>query len=549
VVEPGQGGRVEAADAPWWRSAVIYQIYPRSFADSDGDGIGDLPGIRSRLGHLRELGVDAVWISPFYPSPMADAGYDVSDYRDVEPIFGTLADADALLADAHAIGLKVIVDLVPNHTSDRHAWFRTALAAKPGSRERARYLFREGRGEHGEVPPNDWVSNFGGPAWTRVTEPDGTPGQWYLHLFDPKQPDLDWTNAEVVAEFESVLRFWLDRGIDGFRIDVAHGLAKDPEMPDLGGNWATGGPAVEGHPHWDRDEVHEVYRGWRRLTDSYAGDDRIFVGEVWVQTPEQLARYLRPDELHTAFNFTYLLAPWDAKALHAAIDDSIDALAAVGAPATWVLSNHDVVRHLTRYGGGALGTRRARAATLLTLALPGGAYVYQGEELGLPEVTDLPPEVRQDPAFARYDPALVRADGGGGLRDGCRVPIPWSGDAPPFGFGPGKGQPWLPQPAGWADLTVERQEADPTSMLSLYRAALALRRDRPELGDGTMMWIDTAGELLAFRRDPGFVCVVNVGDEPAAAPDAVRDGALLLSSGPLEPDGRLPGATSAWYVV
>jgi alpha-glucosidase len=541
VVEPGQGGRVEAADAPWWRSAVIYQIYPRSFADSDGDGIGDLPGIRSRLGHLRDLGVDAVWISPFYPSPMADAGYDVSDYRDVEPIFGTLADADALLADAHAIGLKVIVDLVPNHTSDRHAWFRTALAATPGSRERARYLFREGRGPDGAQPPNDWVSLFGGPAWTRVTEPDGTPGQWYLHLFDPKQPDLDWTNPEVVEEFQAILRFWLDRGVDGFRIDVAHGLAKDPQMPDVGERWIAAGPAEAGHPMWDRDEVHEVYRNWRRVTDSYPGD-RVFVGEVWVQTPAQLARYLRPDELHTAFNFTYLLAPWEAKALHAAIDESIDALSAVGAPATWVLSNHDVVRHVTRYGGGALGTRRARAASLLTLALPGGAYVYQGEELGLAEVEDLPPEVRQDPAFAR-------TAGEDGLRDGCRVPIPWSGDAPPFGFGPGEGQPWLPQPAGWADLTVERQEADPASMLSLYRAALALRRDRPELGDGTMMWIDTAGELLAFRRDPGFVCVVNVGDEPAAAPDAVRDGALLLSSGPLEPDGRLPGATSAWYVV
>jgi alpha-glucosidase len=545
-VEPGQ-----PADVPWWRSAVIYQIYPRSFADSDGDGIGDLPGIRSRLRYLRDLGVDAVWLSPFYPSPMADAGYDVSDHRDIEPIFGTLADADALLAEAHALGLKVIVDLVPNHTSDEHEWFRAALAAGPGSRERRRYLFRDGRGEHGEIPPNDWVSNFGGPAWTRVTGPDGTEGQWYLHLFDPKQPDLDWTNPEVVAEFAAILRFWLDRGVDGFRIDVAHGLAKDPEMPDLQGRWETGGPAVVGHPHWDRDEVHEVYRGWRRIADSYPGDDRIFVGEVWVQTPERLARYLRPDELHTAFNFTYLLAPWDAKALRAAIDESIDALSAVGAPATWVLSNHDVVRHVTRYGGGGdrsghdapdRGLRRARAAALLTLSLPGGAYVYQGEELGLAEVVDLPPDVRQDPAFAR-------TNGEEGLRDGCRVPIPWSGEAPPFGFGPGDGQPWLPQPAEWAESTVEKQLADPSSMLSLYRAALALRRDRTELGDGTMAWIDTGGDVLAFRRDPGFVCVVNVGDAPAAPPDAVRGGALLLSSDPLEPDGTLPGATAAWYLV
>ena len=544
---------------------MIYQIYPRSFADSDGDGVGDLPGIRARLPYLRQLGVDAVWISPFYPSPMADAGYDVSDYRDVEPIFGRLADADALIAEAHELGIRVIIDLVPNHTSDEHEWFRAALAAAPGSPERARYIFRDGRGEHGEIPPNDWISNFGGPAWTRVSDRSGhdasTPrcdrsgrpvpdqtGQWYLHLFDSKQPDLDWTNPEVIEEFESILRFWLDRGVDGFRIDVAHGLAKDPEMPDLQGEWATGGPAVEGHPHWDRDEVHEVYRGWRRVTDAYPGD-RVFVGEVWVQTPERLARYLRNDELHTAFNFTYLLASWDAKSLRTAIDDSIDALSAVGAPATWVLSNHDVVRHVTRYGSNRSGpdapdqgTRRARAATLLTLALPGGAYVYQGEELGLPEVVDLPPEVRQDPAF-------VRTAGEDGMRDGCRVPIPWSGDAPPFGFGPGPGQPWLPQPLDWAALTVEKQLADPTSMLALYRSALELRHDRPELGDGTMAWIDTDGEVLAFRRDPGFVCVVNVGDDPAPPPDAVRDGALLLSSDPLEPDGSLPGATSAWYVV
>jgi len=483
---------------------------------------------------------------------MADAGYDVSDYRDIEPIFGTLADADALLADAHAAGLKVIIDLVPNHTSDEHEWFRAALAAAPGSPERARYLFRDGRGPDGAEPPNDWVSLFGGPAWARVTEADGGgdrsghdasdhKAQWYLHLFDPKQPDLDWTNPEVVAEFESILRFWLDRGVDGFRIDVAHGLAKDPTMPDVSDRWIATGPAAAGHPMWDRDEVHEVYRGWRRVSDDYPGD-RVFVGEVWVQTPERLARYLRADELHTAFNFTYLLAPWDAKALHTAIDESIDALSAVGAPATWVLSNHDVVRHVTRYGGGPLGTRRARAAALLTLSLPGGAYVYQGEELGLPEVLDLPGEVRQDPAFAR-------TNGEDGLRDGCRVPIPWSGDAPPFGFGPGDGQPWLPQPADWAELTVEKQDGDPSSMLALYRAALALRRDRPELGDGTMAWIDTAGEVLAFRRDPGFVCVVNVGEEPAAPPDAVRDGAVLLSSDPLEADGRLPGTTSAWYAV
>jgi alpha-glucosidase len=528
--------------APWWRDAVIYQIYVRSFMDSDGDGIGDLPGIRSRLPYLRELGVDALWLNPFYPSPQADAGYDVSNYRDVDPRFGKLADFDELVRNAHALGLRVIIDLVPNHTSSEHAWFRAALAAGRGSRERARYIFRDGRGPGGDEPPNDWGSNFGGPGWTRVTEPDGAPGQWYLHLFAPEQPDLDWTNPEVRAEFDSILRFWLDRGVDGFRIDVAHGLAKDPEMPDLAGNFAISGPAMEGHPHWDVDEVHDVYRAWRRVSDSYPGE-RMFVAEVWVQRPQRLALYLRPDELHTAFNFGFLLAPWDARALRAAINESITALAEVGAPTSWVLSNHDVMRHVTRYGGGELGTRRARAAALLMLALPGGAYVYQGEELGLPEVTDLPDGVRQDPTF-------FRTGGAEPGRDGCRVPLPWSGKEPPFGFGPA-GASWLPQPADWAELTVERQETDPGSMLTLYRNALRLRRELPALGDGCLTWIEAGEDVLAFRREPGFVCVVNVGDQPADLPREALGGAarVLLTSGPTDDDGRIPAATATWYAA
>lgn len=528
------------SDRPWWRHAVIYQIYPRSFADSDGDGIGDLPGIRSRLPYLRDLGVDAVWLSPFYPSPQADAGYDVADYRDVDPLFGTLADADALIGEAHASGIRVIVDLVPNHTSSEHAWFRAALAAPPGSRERARYIFRDGAGPDGAEPPNNWASRFGGGAWTRISEPDGTPGQWYLHLFDPAQPDLDWTNDEVRAEFESVLRFWLDRGVDGFRIDVAHGLAKDPELPDLGDEHATPGQAPEGHPHWDVDEVHDVYRAWRRVVDSYAGD-RVFVGEIWVQSLDRLALYLRPDELHTAFNFTFLLAPWDATALRAAVDDTIEALSVVGAPATWVLSNHDVVRHVTRYGGGEPGTRRARAAALLMLALPGGAYVYQGEELGLPEVLALPPAVRQDPTFRR----TAGQDVG---RDGCRVPLPWSGSRPSYGFGPGPAS-WLPQPAEWAALTAERQAGDPASVLTLYRAALRTRRELPALGDGALTWLSAGADVLAFRREPGFVCVVNVGDRPAAPPEEVRGRTPVLASAPLGDGRTLPAATAAWYVL
>jgi alpha-glucosidase len=526
-----------SAAEPWWRSAVIYQVYVRSFADADGDGIGDLAGIRSRLDHIAGLGVDAIWLNPFYPSPQADAGYDVTDHRGVDPTFGTLADIDGLVGEAHGRGLRVIIDLVPNHTSDTHPWFRAALAGAPGSPERRRYLFRDGRGPRGDQPPNDWRSVFGGTAWARVVEPDGTAGQWYLHLFAPEQPDLDWTNEEVRAEFDSILRFWLDRGVDGFRIDVAHGLAKDPAMPDMTGAFDAAGPATEGHPFWDRDDVHEIYRRWRRISDSYPGDVT-FVGEAWVQSPRRLSRYLRADELHTAFNFNFLLAPWDAGALRQAVDDTIDALAEVGAPPTWVLSNHDVVRHVTRYGGGEVGTRRARAAALLMLALPGGAYVYQGEELGLPQVTDLPDEVLQDPTF-------VRSGGAERGRDGCRVPMPWSGRRPPFGFASGAGaDPWLPQPQAWASLTVERQDADPASMLSLYRDALRLRKRLLKGGARPLAWLEAGEGVLAFTRGPGFACAVNLGTETVKVS---VPGRVVVASGPLGADGRIPADTAAWF--
>ncbi len=531
-----------AASGPWWRGAVIYQVYLRSFADSNGDGLGDLPGVRSRLPYLHDLGIDAVWLNPFYPSPQVDAGYDVTDYRDVDARFGTLADFDQLVESAHGFGLRVIIDLVPNHTSSEHPWFRAALRSRPGSAERARYVFRDGRGPTGAEPPNDWVSVFGGPAWTRVTGADGRPEQWYLHLFAAEQPDLDWTNPEVRAEFESILRFWLDRGVDGFRIDVAHGLAKDPALPDLAARFASAGPAYTGHPHWDQDAVHEVYRSWRRVSDAYPGDPT-FVAEAWVHTPEQLARYVRPDELHTAFNFNFLLAPWDARALHTAIEDSMEALAAVGAPATWVLSNHDVVRHVTRYGGGAVGTRRARAAALLLLALPGSAYVYQGDELGLPEVVDLPDAVRQDPTF-------FRTGGSERGRDGSRVPLPWSGTRAPFGFGPAGSTPWLPQPPAWAELSVERQQADPTSMLRLYQAALRLRHELPSFRGQEFAWKDVGGRALAFRRGRDVWCVVNVGNRPL---DPRRLGfahaRVLLASQPLAGSGQIPGDTAAWYTT
>ncbi|TVT45380.1 glycoside hydrolase family 13 protein [Amycolatopsis rhizosphaerae] len=533
-------------DTGWWRDAAIYQVYLRSLADSDGDGVGDLAGVRSRLPYLRDLGVDALWLTPWYPSPMADGGYDVADYRDIDPLFGTLAEAGALIRAAHEHGLRLIIDLVPNHTSVRHRWFQEALAAAPGSRARDRYLFRDGspRG----LPPNDWQSVFGGSAWTRVQD-----GQWYLHLFDPSQPDLNWENPEVRTAFEDILRFWFDRGVDGFRIDVAHGLIKQAGLPHLGSRQAglIEPPARHRHPYWDRDEVHEIYRSWRRISESY-GPDRIFVAEAWVARPDRLARYVRPDELHTAFNFDFLRCSWDPAALRSVIDSSLQSLHAVGAPATWVLSNHDVVRHVTRYGrpttrgrgpqhehGGpvdlAVGRRRARAALLLMYALPGGVYCYQGEELGLDEVTDLPESVLQDPTWERS--GHTRRG-----RDGCRVPLPWRGTRPPFGFGPDGSTPWLPQPERWRSLTVAAQERDPGSMLNLYRAALRLRHEHPALGDGELSWLDSPPGVLCFRREPGLVCMANLSPVPCPLPSHEQ---VVLASEPLE-DGKLPTDTAVW---
>ncbi|MFE5490900.1 alpha-amylase family glycosyl hydrolase [Streptomyces virginiae] len=673
------------ASGDWWRDAVIYQVYVRSFADSDGDGIGDLRGVRSRLPHLARLGVDAVWLTPFYVSPQADGGYDVADYRAVDPLFGDLADADELVRAAHGLGLRVIVDVVPNHTSEQHPWFRAALAGDPGARER--YLFRRGRGADGSLPPNDWESIFGGPAWTRVAD-----GEWYLHLFAPEQPDLDWTHPEVTAEFDSVLRFWLDLGVDGFRIDVAHGMVKADGLPDIGRGAQATLIGAEPLPFFDQDGVHEIHRSWRRLLDSYEGA-RIGVAEAWAPSSERLALYVRPDELHQAFNFRFLNCPWDPAAMRTVIDESLSATTAVGAPTTWVLSNHDVVRHVTRYGGGPRGLARARAAAMLMLSLPGSAYLYQGEELGLPEVSDLPPDSRQDPAFRRGRrqripvgaptpgpgpaapgiiaprpgepptrpqaaastrpeaqtgagpqareccgpeadagtapepqlapqahtsarpqagpgtgpapeaqgqtgpeaeagigpqaqaccrpqadaghgpevrvgcgpqagtgagagtdlPTAPEAEGQDGLRDGCRVPIPWAGAEPPYGFGPGGS--WLPQPPEWAGLSVAAQTGDPHSTLELYRAALELRRAMPGLGaagagpspdPSGMRWLPSPDGVLLFTR-PGFACTLNTRPEPVELP---APGRPVLSSAPVETDGRtvrLPPDSCTWW--
>ncbi|OKI42251.1 glycoside hydrolase family 13 protein [Micromonospora sp. CB01531] len=530
------------SDDDWWRSAVVYQVYVRSFADANGDGVGDLQGIRERLPYLRDLGVDALWLTPFYTSPQVDAGYDVADYRDVDRLFGTLTDFDAMITDAHALGLRIIADLVPNHTSSAHPWFQAALAAGPGSAERERYLFAEGQGEAGELPPNDWESIFGGPAWTRVAD-----GQWYLHLFDPAQPDLNWRHPEVRAEFEDILRFWLDRGVDGFRIDVAHGMIKAEGLPDVGFNSMTTGQRQsellgKGRlPYFDQDEVHDIYRAWRPILDSYPGG-RMAVAEAWAETPQRLARYIGPDELHQAFSFDFLDATWSADSFRKVIDTALAESTIVGAPTTWVLSNHDRQRHVTRYGDGEVGLRRARAAALLMLSLPGCAYVYQGEELGLPEVLDLPDELRQDPAFLRT----------GESRDGCRVPIPWSGELAPYGFGPaGSELSWLPAPTTWRALSVAAQTGVPGSTLELYRAALRIRHEHPALaGTDGITWLETEPGVLAFRRTAGdaeFTCVINISGTEVTI--AGHDRPIAASADLTEQgDGHvLPVDAAAWF--
>ncbi len=535
------------SDPLWWRDAVIYQVYPRSFADGNGDGIGDLAGLHARLPYLARLGVDAIWVTPWYASPMADGGYDVADYRAIDPEFGTLEQAEQVIHEARALGIRTIVDVVPNHVSVRHAWFRAALAAGPGSPERARFWFHPGKGPRGDGIPTRWRSDFAGPTWTRTRNPDGTPGEWYLHLFTPEQPDLNWNNPEVVAEHLDILRFWFDRGAAGIRIDSAALLVKDPLLPEVPAH-----PGPGQHPHVDRDDLHDIYRAWRAVADSYP-DTRVLVGEVWLEDRERFARYLRPDEMHTAFNFDFMARPWQAKELRDSIDGTLEAHAPVGAPPTWVLSNHDVTRTVTRYGREdssfsfagkrfgrptdlALGRRRARAAALLTAALPGCWYVYQGEELGLPEVEDLPLGALQDPMY-------YRSGGTDPGRDGCRVPLPWSGETAPYGFSPADAtaQPWLPQPADWAGLTVEAEESDPDSMLHLYRRAVQLRRAEPGLGDGPMTWVDVAPDVLAFVRGDVLVAV-NLGTEPADLPTH-QD--VLISSGSLEA-GRLPRDTAVW---
>ncbi|GAA2544610.1 alpha-glucosidase [Neomicrococcus aestuarii] len=598
----------------WWKDAVIYQVYPRSFADSNGDGMGDLNGVRSRIPYLKNLGVDAVWLSPFYTSPQNDAGYDVADYRNVDERFGTLADFDTMLATAHEAGLKVIVDLVPNHTSDQHVWFQEALASEPGSVARERYIFRDGKGENGDEAPNDWQSVFGGDAWTRVTEvagPNaGKPGQWYLHLFDTTQPDLNWDNTEVRAEMESVLEFWLDRGVDGFRVDVAHGLIKHPELPDYrdkvsmvageehddaaanvapdsgtaesrhfelvdeeitdlvsGESVDTSGNMMTGSPYFDQEGVHQVYREWNEVLAKYDGD-RMMVAEAWVEPMSRIFRYVRSDEMQQAFNFGFLLAGWDAQRIFANVDETLREAAVVQAPATWVLSNHDTVRHSSRFGlsdpttypkgiaaedeqpDERLGWLRGRAAAMIMLALPGSSYVYQGDELSLPEHTTLPHEFRQDPSF-------FRTNGEERGRDGCRIPMPWDSTQPGFGFdvaataseapadAASSYSPWLPQPESYRNYAADRQVGVEGSTFELYRALLAARRERG-LGTGELAWAEfNAPEhgILAFTNGT-VTLLANTSSTPVDLPEGLS--VLFASHDEAVFEGQLAADSAVW---
>lgn len=547
----------------WWEDAVVYQVYVRSFRDSNGDGIGDLPGIRAALPELASLSVDAIWLNPCYASPQRDHGYDIADYFEIDPAYGTVDDLAQLIEDAHARGIRVLMDMVANHCSDEHSWFKAALAATPGSPEREHFIFRDGRGADGEQPPNNWQSVFGGPAWTRVLEADGCPGQWYLHAFDRAQPDFNWRNPEVAAYFDEVLTFWFGLGVDGFRIDVAHGHVKSAELADWPG--AEDGSGGHNYDMWDQPEVHEIFRSWRAIGDRQP-ESKYFVGEIWVPSVERLSAYLRSDELHQAFSFELLVQPWDGPHLRAAIETGLAAASADdGAPA-WTLSNHDVHRTVTRYGqeqsldapaptdmiaaarrrGSAdleLGTRRARAAAALLLALPGTAYLYQGEELGLPEVFDLPDGARQDPIWLR--------SGGGELgRDGCRVPLPWAAGEPNFGFTPPESRaPWLPQPEWFRDFAADTQWEDPESTLHLYRRLI---RERRVLfgGSESMTWLETGDpRILAFTRGAG-ACIVNLGDEPASIPPGWGLGPIVVSTAASAGgSGVVPVDSAAWFAL
>ncbi len=505
----------------WWRDGVLYQVYPRSFADANGDGVGDLRGIVEHLDHLAWLGVEGLWLNPTFPSPNADWGFDVSDYRGVHPELGTLEDLDELVARAGEHGIHVLLDLVPNHTSDAHPWFRN---------RRDFYVWRVGR--DGE-PPNNWKSVFGGAAWTR----DESSGEWYLHNFAPGQPDLDWWNEDVRAEFDDILRFWMDRGIAGFRIDVAHGIVKDRELRD---NPAATEDDIEQY-RWmgqrpifsmNRPEVHDVLRRWRSVSEPYDG---VLVGETWVHDVETLATFYGDgvDELHLAFNFVFLLAEFEVATLAPVVAETEARLPQHAWP-VWTLGNHDITRFPTRWAQGDPGL--SRCALMLLLTLRGTPVLYYGDELAMPEA-QIPPHRVVDPVGLLGDP---RRRG----RDGARTPMPWR-DTPGLGFTLPAVEPWLPFGEA-AGVDVESQRADRSSVLWLCRDLIALRRESDDLRTGSYAEVRASDDVWAYRRGDGFLVALNLGDADAAVPvsgvvavgtDRSRDGEAVdgtLALGPRE---------------
>jgi alpha-glucosidase len=535
----------------WWRTAVIYQIYPRSFADGNGDGIGDLVGTTARLEYLRSLGIDAIWFSPFFKSPQKDAGYDVADYKTIDPLFGTNEEFYDLLAKAHSLGLRIIVDIVPNHSSDQHELFQAALKAAPGSPEREIYIFRDGKGANGELPPNNWESVFGGNAWTRTTNPDGTPGQWYLHIFDSSQPDFNWENPKVTDLFEDILGFWLDKGVDGFRIDVAHGLVKEVGLPDVKVG-ATHVVDETEHPFWGQEGVHDIIRGWRKLLNRY--EDRAMCAEAWVLPLSRMAKWVREDEYHQTFNFGYLETPWDRNALEKVVAESLREFGKVGAPSTWVLSNHDTIRHTSKYGvpsiplhgqgigpnseqpDEAMGLRKARAASAFMLGLPGGAYIYQGEELGLPEHTMLEGKYRQDPTWFRTNGEKVG-------RDGCRVPLPWEANGgPSFGFNT-TGKSWLPAPDSFKRYARDAQEGVAGSTLELYKRLIKERKEFA-MGSGEFRFAPeySSDSTLGYINN-GVLVISNFGPDSVNVPAGKL---LVTTQHDLTVEGVLEHDQTAW---
>ena len=552
----------------WWRQAAIYQIYPRSFKDSNADGIGDIKGITSKIDYLKSLSLDAVWLSPFYPSELADGGYDVADYRNVDPRLGTLKDFDKMLKSLHKADISVFVDIVPNHSSNMHPWFQEALKSEPGSPARNRYIFRDGRGKNGEIAPSDEISHFAPSAWTRTTNADGTPGQWYMHLFAPEQPDFNWDNREVQLDFLKTLRFWADRGVDGFRVDVAHAMKKDFKRLHIAKKSMNAFKIAQDGTDilFDRNETHEIFREWRKVFNVY-NPPRVAVAEAYVQAKRRML-YARPDELGQAFNFDLLGEDFDARRFKKVISDNIRLAKSEGSSSTWVLDNHDRVRHATRYGlpkkpnfiewlltdgksaklDRALGLARANAATMMLLALPGCTYIYQGEELGLFEVEDIPEKDLQDPMWFRNvvpqmvkgkvsGLALIHTDKG---RDGCRVPLPWDSTKPSFGFGQEKSH--LPQPQWFANHAVDKQDGIKGSTLSLYREALALRKKLQTSEE--LEWIPTTNpEVIHFIRPNGWQCIMNFNTKSYKLPA----GKVVLSSAPIV-GGKIGANTTVWLI-